>query len=419
MSSNAHKILLHDVLYVPDAQDNLLSISRVDHIGGQVKFGNGRALLIDKNKQTVAEGKLNNWLYVLSFFRKAEPSKQANITRPAQNGWNEWHKRFGHVGISGLRRLKQTNLVSGFNVDTDSPFIECEPCIAAKQAHTPFPEHAEPRNTIPGELTHTDVWGPSSIQALNGARYNVVIVDDNSRHLTSKQIKTKADTSIRLQNYLTYIEQQFGFKPKSVWFDQGKEFLNKKFIEWCADKGIKIETTAPYSPSQNGVAERFNRTIVELARAMIIARDVPKNLWHEAINYATYVRDKSFTRAIKGKTPDEGFTGQKPDVSHLQEFGSPVWVLNESRKSKLDPKSQKMLFMRFLEGPHAIKYYNARTRHIGTTQNYYFATAPPDTQFEEEEELMDQPMGDQIESEERNENIKRKCPDDDPPNERN
>ena len=77
------------------------------------------------------------------------------------------------------------------------------------------------------------------------------------------------------------------------------------------------------------MAEWFNHTIIELARAMTIACDVPKNLWHEAINYATYIRDKSFIHAIKGKTPNEGFTGQKPNVSHLQEFGSPVWVINK------------------------------------------------------------------------------------------
>ena len=63
----------------------------------------------------------------------------------------------------------------------------------------------------------------------------------------------------------------------------------------------------------------------------MIACEVPKFLWHEAINHAAYIHDRSFTRAIKGKTPDEGFTGQKPNVSHLQKFGSPVWVLNEAR----------------------------------------------------------------------------------------
>ena len=91
-------------------------------------------------------------------------------------------------------------------MDTDSPFIECELCITVKQAHMLFPNHAEPQNTVPGELTHTNVWGPSSTQALNGAWYNLVLVDDSSRHLISEQIKTKNEASIRLQNYLTYIE---------------------------------------------------------------------------------------------------------------------------------------------------------------------------------------------------------------------
>lgn len=87
-----------------------------------------------------------------------------------------------------------------------------------------------------------------STRVLNGAYYNVVLVDDNSRHLTSEQVKTKDEACIWLQNYLTYIEHQFGYKPKRVRFDQGKKFLNQKFINWAAKHGIKIEVTAPYSP---------------------------------------------------------------------------------------------------------------------------------------------------------------------------
>ena len=91
-------------------------------------------------------------------------------------------------------------------MDTDSPFIECEPCIAVKQAHTPFPDHAEPWNTVPSELTHTDVWGPLTTQALNSVWYNIVLVDDSSCHLISEQVKTKNEACTRLQKYLTYIE---------------------------------------------------------------------------------------------------------------------------------------------------------------------------------------------------------------------
>jgi IS30 family transposase len=144
-------------------------------------------------------------------------------------------------------------------VDIDSSFKKCEPRIAAKQAHTLFPDHAEPWNTLPRELTHTGLWGPIKFQALNGAHYNMVLVDDNTRHLVTEQAKTKHEACTQLQNYFTYIEQQFNFKPKKVRFDRGQEFLNQKLINWCAEKGIKIEATTPYSPSQNGVAERFNR----------------------------------------------------------------------------------------------------------------------------------------------------------------
>ena len=93
----------------------------------------------------------------------------------------------------------------------------------------------------------------------------MVLVDDDSRHLTTVQVKTKDEACIWLQNYLTYIEQQFNFKPKRIQFDQGMEFLKKKSINWSAEHSIKIEPTAPYSPSQNGITEQFNCTIIESA----------------------------------------------------------------------------------------------------------------------------------------------------------
>src|ERR1700678_2140329 len=121
-SHDARTILLYNVLYVPDTQDNLLSIARVDKAGGQVRFSHGKAFLLDNNEQLIAEAPAINRLYVLNFFRKTDPKERSNIAHPTQNNsWTEWHKRFGHVGISGLKRLKQANLVNGF--DIGSTFI--------------------------------------------------------------------------------------------------------------------------------------------------------------------------------------------------------------------------------------------------------------------------------------------------------
>jgi len=78
-------------------------------------------------------------------------------------------------------------------------------------------------------------------------------------------MKDKHETSTKLQQYLVLIERQYGYIPKRIQIDQGREYLTNKFCTWCADQGIIIGTTAPYSPSQNGVAERMNRTLTELA----------------------------------------------------------------------------------------------------------------------------------------------------------
>jgi hypothetical protein len=98
--------------------------------------------------------------------------------------------------------------------------------------------------------------------------------------------------------------------------------------------------TAPYSPSQNGVAEHMNRTLVELARAMLIAAKLPEFLWEPAVEHAAYIRNRAYTSAIKC-TPYQAWHGHKPDVSHLREFGTPVWTLLQGQKTqrKLLPKS--------------------------------------------------------------------------------
>ncbi|KAJ8592450.1 hypothetical protein M405DRAFT_708235, partial [Rhizopogon salebrosus TDB-379] len=85
---------------------------------------------------------------------------------------------FGHIGISGLKRLLKGNLVDGLHVDEELPFPDCEACIQAKHAHNPFPRNTENRSKIPGELTHTDVWGPARTTAILGAKYYITFIDD-------------------------------------------------------------------------------------------------------------------------------------------------------------------------------------------------------------------------------------------------
>ena len=160
--------------------------------------------------------------------------------------------------------------------------------------------------------------------------------------------KKKGQAFERIKKYIAVIERKFGKPPKFMRFDNGKELVNEKLRNWAAEKGITVETSAPYSPSQNGVAERLNCTLLELAMAMLIAKNLPVFLWDEAVTHTAYLQNRAPTCTLNGKTPSEAWTGNKSDVSHLREFGCDVWVLDENKNcSKLAPKSNKFIFVGF------------------------------------------------------------------------
>jgi len=127
-------------------------------------------------------------------------------------------------------------------------------------------------------------------------------------------------------NYMMHLNVQ-GKTPKAIRMDRGHEFVNETLFGWCQSKGMEMQMTAPYFPSQNGVAEQMNRMLKELARAMRITTDLPVFLWEQAIAHTAYVRNRAYSSAIKVATPYESWFNKKPDVSHLCEFGALVWIL--------------------------------------------------------------------------------------------
>ena len=107
---------------------------------------------------------------------------------------------------------------------------------------------------------------------------------------------------------------------------------------------------------------------------MLIAKDLPINLWDKAAAYATFIRNQSPTKALKGKTPYKAWIGKKPDASILREFGSEVWILNESKnRSKLEAKAKKVIFVGIMEGSKAIRYWDKETRTVKVSRNFTFS----------------------------------------------
>jgi len=149
----------------------------------------------------------------------------------------------------------------------------------------------------------------------------------------------------------------------SIKSDHGREFQNEKFDKFCSKLGIKHNFSAPRTPQQNGVVERKNRSLEELARTMLNKTGLPKYFWADVVSTACYVINRVLIRPILKQAPYELFRGRKPNLSHLKVFGCKCFILNNGKDNlgKFDFKSDKGIFLGYSQHGHAYRVYNKRT----------------------------------------------------------
>ena len=128
------------------------------------------------------------------------------------------------------------------------------------------------------------------------------------------------------------VEKEFGKSIIALRTDNCGEFRSTEFSSFCDIHGIKSQLTTPHTPQQNSVVKHQNRPITEMARSMLEHRHVPQKFSAKAVNIAIYLLNRSPIVAVKGKTPEEAWSGRKPRISHLKVFGSLafVWIPDAS-----------------------------------------------------------------------------------------
>jgi transposase InsO family protein len=229
-----------------------------------------------------------------------------------------WHRHFGHLNIKGVHALQ--NMVSGMNLGNmpcpRSSFV-CEGCIEGKQHRKPFPSDGGMRATKPLEIVHSDVCDPMRTTSLGGARYFVTYIDDFSRKMWVYLLKSKGECLEKFKEFKALVEKQSEYKIKVFRSDNGGEYISKGF-QGFVKAHIEKQTSTPYRPQQNGVAERANRTLVEMARSMLHAQNLKKSLWAEVMVNAAYTRNRCPSKALPSITPEETWSGRKPCISHMR-----------------------------------------------------------------------------------------------------
>ena len=154
-----------------------------------------------------------------------------------------------------------------------------------------------------------DLMGPITPAGKNGERYIVSILDEKSKLGIAKPICNKSQASGVIKMVIRLLEKQTGNAVKAVRSDRGTEFLNAELQNFLVENGIQQQTSAPYTPQQNGNAERYNRTILEKVRAVLLDCGLDKCFWNFAVEYCAFVRNRLPCQP-HGHTPYEVVFGQ-------------------------------------------------------------------------------------------------------------
>lgn len=338
-------VKLNDTLLVKELRTNLLSVARITDHENTVSFHKTGATIFGKNGEIkLLAQRIGNLYYV------CDSKEQANaVTSDNSASLKLWHHRLGHLNKEDLLKISRKGLAVGIKVNEEKKLETCDVCLQGKMSVLPFPKKSE-RCTTKLELIHTDVWGPSRIESLGRARYFVTFIDDSTRWCEVRFIRNKSDVLQAFKEYKARVETQTGCKIKCLMSDNGKEYCNKEFDEFLKKNGICRRLTIPHTPQQNGVAERKNRTLIEMARCLLIHSGLSHGFWAEAVATSNYLRNRCPTSSLGSHSPFEAWNEEVPDLSNLKVFGAKTFVLEKGLgKSKFDPRSQEGILVGYSE----------------------------------------------------------------------
>lgn len=367
---------MKNALYVPENDVNLLSVDRATEANCEVLFKKNGAIIFSPDGQPIITARKLNGLYVVNEIDSPN-SNNAPVTEyygDTSSGDNDknWHRRMGHLNYKSLYGMSKSESVIGIDNIRRSR-CDCQVCYENKMSEAAYPKEAQNRAVKVLERIHSDICGPFKQTGVNGSKYFITFVDDYSRLVKVYTIKSRDEVPRVFQHYKNLMENQTGERIKIFRSDNAAEYKGGEMRKILQDSGIIHETSVPHSPQQNGTAERFNRTLVEMARCMLSDTHQPTYLWDEAIHTASYIRNRCPTAANHNTTPFELFWGRKPSVSHMRVFGcKAIAIVKTGQRNKLQQRAQEYIFVGYSTGQKGYRLYDKRTRQLVVSRSVKF-----------------------------------------------
>jgi transposase InsO family protein len=246
----------------------------------------------------------------------------------------------------------------------------CAACQAGKQVGTTHPSKNE--MTTPLELLHMDLFRLVPYLSIGGSKYGLVIIDDFYRFTWVFFLQDKIETQGTLKRFLRRAQNEFELKVKKIRRDNGSEFKNLQ-VEEFFEEGMKHEFSAPYTPQQNGVVERKNRTFIDMVRTMLGEYKSPKRFWSEAINTTCHAINRLYLHHLLKKTSYKLLIGNKRNVSYFREFGSKCNILvKKGRHSKFAPKAVEGFLLGYDSNTKVYRVFNKSSGLVEVSSDVVF-----------------------------------------------
>nr|GEV73594.1 Gag-Pol polyprotein [Tanacetum cinerariifolium] len=329
--------------YVEGLGHNLFSIGQFCDKGLEVAFRKSTCFVRNEDGVDFLTGDRSSNLYTIALNEVASNSLTCLLAKVSSSQSWLWHQRLLHLNFATINNLMKTNLVEGL---PKMKFEKDHLCSACEQEKI-HREHHKSKTAFasnkPLYLLHMDLCGPMLIKSINGKLYVLVVVDD----------------------FLWYTWH--------VRTDNGTEFKNKTLAKFFAKVGITQQFSAARTPQQNGVVERRNRTLVEVARTILTFANLALFLWAEAIATACFTQNHSIIHKRFDKTPYELMNKRKPNIKFFRVFRCRCYLLNDYEDvGKLKAKGDIRLFVGYSKESAAFRIYNKRTRKIHESVNVNF-----------------------------------------------
>ncbi|KAM2733441.1 hypothetical protein EV2_036866 [Malus domestica] len=372
---------LDTVLVVPSLNYNLLSVAQITlALHCLVIFWPYFCVFKDiRTRKTIGYGIRRGKLYYLELTTSSSSlltqalsvDDSQGVTNKVSDIWM-WHRRLGHASFGYLHKLFPSLFVK-----TDVSQFKCDVCEMAKSHRTSFPPSLN-KSTVPFMIVHSDVWGPSKVATLGGAHWFVTFIDDCTRMTWVILLKSKSEVSSAFQRFHKMIVVQYNRNIQVLRSDNGGEYINMELRSFLELHGIVHQTTCPYTPQQNGVAERKNRHLLEMVRASLLAAHLPLHYWGEALTSATYLINRLPSRTLDFHTPFQALTSQtsSPPTPNLppRVIGCVAFVHLHppQRKTKLEPRALRCVFLGYATTQKGYRCYHPSSKNMFITQDVSF-----------------------------------------------